>query len=90
MSSEILEQGKNGAAQIAWACVVYSMVPYLGILFVPFAFAFAAFGYAAAIRTPEIGERRSAVFSLAMSVVVLFAQIFLWWLLFIVPELNRH
>lgn len=90
MNLEFFEDGKNGAAQIAWACLVYSMVPYLGIIFVPFAIVFGAYGYAASIRKPEIGNRRRAIFSLSMSFAVLGAQIFLWWLLYVVPELNRR
>ena len=89
MNSDLFEQGKNGAAQAAWACLAYSLVPYLGILFVPLTLIFGLYGYAAVVRKPEIGDRRVAIFSLSMSFVVLGGQIFLWWLMFAVPELNR-
>ena len=56
----------------------------------PFALIFGAFGYAAVVRKPEIGDRRVAIFSVSMSFVVLGGQIFLWWLMFAVPEFNRR
>lgn len=84
----LFEQNKNQISQTAWACLVYSFVPYLGILFVPFTFFIGGFGYAAALRQPDIGGRRLALVSILLSFVVLAAQIFLWWLLYIIPELG--
>lgn len=86
----LFEQNKNPISQTAWACLVYSMVPYLGILFIPFTFLIGGFGYAAAVRQPTIGGRRLALVSVSLSFVVLFAQIFLWWLLYIIPKLGRQ
>lgn len=80
---------KNAAAQISWASFVYSLVPYLGILFIPFTLASAAVGYAAAARRPVIGGERLAATSFGLSFPVLALQIFLWWLLYIIPELAR-
>ena len=34
--TNLFERNKNSISQTAWACLVYSIVPYLGILFVPF------------------------------------------------------
>jgi hypothetical protein len=87
--TNLFERNKNQISQTAWACLVYSMVPYLGILFVPFTFIIGGFGYAAALRQPQIGGRKLAIISIAISFVVLAMQIFLWWLLFIIPELKR-
>lgn len=84
---DLFEQNKNSVAHTAWACLVYSFVPYLGILFIPFTFFIGGFGYLAALRQPQLGGRRLALLSIAFSFVVLAVQIFLWWLLYIIPEL---
>ncbi|MEP6901546.1 MAG: hypothetical protein ABJA66_07330 [Actinomycetota bacterium] len=86
----LFEQNKNSVSQTAWACLVYSMVPYLGILFIPFTFLIGSFGYVTALRQPQLGGRRLAVISLAVSFIVLAVQIFLWWLLYIIPELGKR
>jgi hypothetical protein len=86
---DLFEQNKNSVAQTAWACLVYSFVPYLGILFIPFTFLIGGFGYFTALRDPRLGGRRLALISIAVSFVVLAVQIFLWWLLYIIPELGR-
>jgi len=36
--TNLFERNKNSVSEMAWACLVYSFVPYLGILFVPLAF----------------------------------------------------
>jgi hypothetical protein len=74
----IFAQQPQGTAEMARASLVYSLVPYLGVLFVPFALLFGVFGLAGAYR-------RRAVFNMSMSVLVLVVQIFLWWLLYVVP-----
>jgi hypothetical protein len=89
-TANLFERNKNTAAQTAWACLVYSMVPYLGILFIPFTVLIGGVGYAAAVRRPDLGGRRMALASLGLSFVVLLIQLFLWWLLYIVPELGRE
>lgn len=85
----LFEQNKNSVSQTAWACLVYSMVPYLGILFIPFTFFIGGFGYITALRQPQIGGRKLALISVAVSFVVLAVQIFLWWLLYIIPEIGK-
>lgn len=87
--TNLFEQNKNSISQMAWASLVYSMVPYLGILFIPFTFFIGGFGYVAALRQPNIGGRKLALMSITFSFVVLAVQIFLWWLLYIIPELGR-
>jgi hypothetical protein len=89
-SSNLFERNDNSAAQTAWACVVYSFVPYLGILFVPLAFLVSGFGFVVSYRRPESGGRRLALACLALSFFILAVQIFLWWLLYIIPELGRN
>jgi len=85
---DLFEENKNSVSQTAWACLVYSMVPYLGILFIPFTFFIGGFGYVAALRQPQLGGRRLALVSITLSFIVLAVQLFLWWLLYIIPELG--
>jgi len=87
-SRNLFEQNKNAISQTAWACVVYSMVPYLGILFLPFAFAVGGAGYIVSIRQPDRGGRRLALICVVLSVVILGIQILLWWLLYLIPEVG--
>jgi hypothetical protein len=86
----LFEENKNSVSQMAWACLVYSFVPYLGILFVPLTFLVGAFGIIVARRQPNLGGHRLAAVSFVLSFVVLAVQIFLWWLLYIIPELGRQ
>lgn len=87
---DLFEQNKNTVSQTAWACLVYSFVPYLGILFIPFTFFIGGFGYITAKRQPQLGGRRLALICIGVSFIVLAVQIFLWWLLYIIPELGRQ
>ena len=87
---DLFEQNKNTVSQTAWACLVYSFVPYLGILFIPFTFVIGGFGYFTALREPQLGGRRLALISIGISFVVLAVQLFLWWLLYIIPELEKQ
>src|SRR4051794_37643239 len=79
---------RNAMSDTAWACVVYSMVPYLGILFVPLAFTIGGIGYAVSLRRPHLGGKRIAMVSVALSFGILIVQVFLWWLLYIIPEIG--
>lgn len=85
---DLFPVNRNPISQTAWACCVYSFVPYLGILFVPFTFLIGGLGLAAYIRKPEIGGREMSLASLGVSFIVLAVQIFLWWLLYIIPEIG--
>ena len=87
-TKNLFEQSKNTISQTAWACVVYSMVPYLGILFLPFAFAVGSAGYVVSHRRPHLGGRRLSVICVILSVVILAVQLVLWWLLYIIPEVG--
>jgi hypothetical protein len=88
-TADLFERNTNTAADTAWACVVYAMVPYLGILFVPVAFATGGLGYFVSYRHPHLGGRKMAAVCVALSVFVLAVQIFLWWLLYIIPEIGN-
>jgi hypothetical protein len=43
-----------------------------------------------ALREPQLGGRRLALISIGVSFIVLAMQIFLWWLLYIIPELGKQ
>ncbi len=85
----LFEQNRNSVSETAWACLVYSFVPYLGILFVPLAFFVGGFGVIVSYNKPNLGGRKLAFVSVVLSLVVLAVQVFLWWLLYIIPKLGR-
>jgi hypothetical protein len=86
----LFEKNENTVSETAWACVVYSFVPYLGILFVPLALLVGSFGVLVSYRKPYLGGRRLSFVSIALSFVVLVVQIFLWWLLYFIPEIGKQ
>lgn len=88
--ADLFEQNKNSISEMAWASLVYSFVPYLGILFVPFTFFIGGFGFVVARRQPHLGGQKLALVSFLLSFVVLAVQIFLWWLLYIIPEIGSR
>lgn len=91
MNEEVLfKQNNNSVSEIAWAFTVYSWVPYLGILFVPFAVFCGVFGVYASGKNPQIGGRKLSVNSLISSFIVFFVQILLWYLLYLIPELKHN
>jgi hypothetical protein len=87
-AEDLFEQNKNHISQTAWACFVYSLVPYLGVLFIPFAVATGGLGYYVSVRRPQMGGGRLAVACISLSVLVLAIQLILWWLLYIIPQLS--
>jgi hypothetical protein len=58
------------------------MVPYLGILFVPFALAISGFG----LTRSGSRDRRRFLNCAGITLGILAIQLFLWWLLYIIPE----
>jgi hypothetical protein len=78
----------SGVTQTAWACVVYSMVPYLGIIFIPVAFAVSGVGFFSA-RTNVTRNRRLTALCFGLSFVILLVQIGLWWLLYLIPKISQ-
>jgi hypothetical protein len=90
MTNEVLfEENNNSMSEIAWAFTVYSIVPYIGILFVPFAVIGGIIAVYFSNKTPQIGGKKLAVNSLLSSFFIFFGQILLWYLLYLIPELSR-
>lgn len=86
----LFEENKNSASEMASAFVIYSLVPYLGILFCPGALLMGSIGAIAAHRKPFLGGGKTSVYSIALSLIIFAIQILLWWLLYIIPELGRR
>lgn len=86
--SGLFEERVSLTSNMAWACTVYSMVPYLGILFLPLAFVMGGLRYAAGRRQNDAAETRTALTCIVVSLALLGAQIILWWLLYIIPEIG--
>ena len=84
---DLFEQNKNPVAETAWACFVYSLVPYLGILFVPLTFGISGLGCLHAVRKPHSGGKQLSLISFFLSFVVLAIQLVLWRLLYFVPKI---
>ena len=87
-STALFESG-GSISETAWACVVYSMVPYLGILFLPFAFSVAAVGYLARPQRATQGDRRLSAICFGLSVIISLGQAILWSLFYLIPDLAR-
>lgn len=83
---KLFDTAGDPIADLAWAGLVYSFVPYLGILFTPVAI---IFGSIDLMRNFRGGESRRPMRGLAMAVVMGAVQIFLWYLLYAVPKLGR-
>ena len=79
----------NNASATALAFVTYSLVPYLGILFCPGAIVMGGFGLLTWHRAPQRGGRRASYASIILGLVILCVQIFLWWILYKVPQWAR-
>lgn len=80
----------NGASTTALAFATYALVPYLGILFCPGALALGGVGYLRSRRAPHVGGRRASVAAFALGLVILCAQLLLWWILYKIPEWTRQ
>jgi hypothetical protein len=80
---------ESDAASTAFAFVTYGLVPYLGILFCPGALVFGGLGLVRAWRRPQPGHARASAWGLALGLLVLCAQLLLWWILYKVPEWAR-
>jgi hypothetical protein len=76
----------NGASTTALAFVTYSLVPYLGILFCPGAIVMGGLGLLNWHRTPQRGGRRASYAGIIFGLLLLCAQILLWWILYKVPQ----
>ena len=80
----------SGVSATALAFVTYALVPYLGILFCPGALLLGGFGLLRARRAPHAAARREYALSFALGLLILCAQLLLWWILYKVPEWSRQ
>lgn len=83
-------QNRNSASTTALAFATYALVPYLGILFCPGALLMGSIGLVTSIFAPHRGGRRASYWSIALGVLILCAQIFLWWILYQVPRWSQQ
>jgi hypothetical protein len=73
-------------AATARAFATYSLVPYLGILFCPGAVVVGTVGVVRSYSSPQMNAARKVSYvSTVVGVVVLLAQLLLWWILYQVP-----
>lgn len=72
------------AESAAWASVVYSLVPLVGIVFVPVSIIFAVVSL---IRGNKI---KTTLKLFSATLVILGAQLGLWWLLYLIPTLSEQ
>ncbi|HEY8410694.1 MAG TPA: hypothetical protein VIK76_04805 [Pyrinomonadaceae bacterium] len=83
------DEHTNSLAATARAFATYSLVPYLGILFCPGAVVVGTVGvvtsYNSRHSSPQTAARTACYLSTAIGVVVLVAQLLLWWILYQVP-----
>jgi hypothetical protein len=86
MSSIYPAQNSNGASTTALAFVTYALVPYLGILFCPGALLMGGVGLYNSYRAPERGGRRASYIGISLGLLIFCAQLFLWWILYKIPE----
>lgn len=85
-----IDRNLNGASTTALAFATYALVPYLGILFCPGALALGGVGYLRSRRAPHLGGRRASLVAFSLGLLLLCAQLFLWWVLYKIPEWTRQ
>ncbi|MGI8669961.1 MAG: hypothetical protein ACR2J3_08985 [Aridibacter sp.] len=85
--TDLFAINRNPISEMAWASFVYSMVPFLGVLFIPVTFVIGIYGFGVSLRHPKAGGKQLSLISMGLSFPVLGIQIFFWWLLYIIPEL---
>ncbi len=90
VEESLFPRDRNSASDVAWASFVYSMVPYLGIIFIPFTIVSGLYAISTSKNNPQLGGLKMARVATLGSVVMLGFQIFLWWLLYVIPDLGRQ
>lgn len=85
-AEQLFKTASDPITDIAWAGLVFSFVPYLGILFTPVA---VIFGSIDLMRNFRTGNAKWPIRGLAIAASVGAVQIFLWYLLYAVPKLGR-
>jgi hypothetical protein len=86
MKSVLPATNNNGASTTALAFVTYALVPYLGILFCPGALLMGGLGLYRSYSAPERGGRRASYFAVGFGLLILIAQVLLWWILYKIPQ----
>ena len=76
---QLFDDERPFASSAVWACVVYSLVPFVGVVFVPLIFVFGVIVLAR-------GERTFG--AMGAGVAILIMQLVLWWLMYVVPRWN--
>lgn len=76
----------DGSASVLRASLVYSLVPYLGVLFVPITMG--ALVWSLLGRRGSTARRSDHVLALFGGIGILAFQLFLWWLLYYIPEIG--
>ena len=84
----LYDEHRTLVSNTAWACTVYSMVPYIGVVFILPAFLTGGFSYFRASGHDKTEEQRQAMICIGTSFLVLSIQLVLWWLLYLIPELG--
>jgi len=64
--------------------MIYSLVPYVGVIFSPGALLFGLLGV-----WRHGARRRASVVALVGGSLILLFQLFLWWILYKIPEWSR-
>ena len=77
----------NAATATAFAFVLYSLVPYFGILFCPGAIVMGGIGLFQTRRSPAEAGRHASAFAILTGLLLFCAQGLLWLLLYRVPQL---
>jgi hypothetical protein len=88
-TQSLFKKDENSAATTAMAFVVYSLVPFLGILFSPGALIMGGVGLFVSYQKPALGGRQTSANSIFLGLVIATIQLLLWWLLYLIPELKR-
>jgi len=83
------DSNHNSASTTARAFATYALVPYLGILFCPGALVMAGVGVYQSYREPEPAGRNASYAIMLVNMLVLCAQLGLWWILYKVPVWAR-
>ena len=72
----------RGLGAAARTFIVYALVPYLGILFCPVVIMMGGAALAREAYAPQSLKRGDSFFIIVLGVLILGAQVFLWWVLF--------
>lgn len=86
VSTKVATPNRNGASATALAFATYALVPYLGILFCPGAVLMGGIGLIRQWRVPHLGGRNASYAGVVFGIMIFSAQVFLWWLLYKVPQ----